>query len=76
MGTVLVVCAVLVAGSLLALLLYVAVFVVAAVVTLRTRRRPDPVVASLDRFLAELLEGAGAGAGGRMHGRASGPSNR
>ena len=74
MGTVLLLCAAVVAGSLVALLLYGVIFSAAAVATLRARRRPDPVEASIDRFLADLLMDSEAAP--HAHGRSLGSGDR
>lgn len=56
MGALLELCvAAAVAGSLLAALLYGALFAFTAVSTAIRRRRPDPITVSLDRFLTDML---------------------
>ena len=70
----LLVCVAVVAGSLVALLLYGVIFSVVAVATLRRRRRPDPVEASLEQFLAEVLVGHETAV--HAHGRSLGSPDR
>ena len=51
-----------VVGSLFTVLVGCVAFALATAIAVRARVRPDPVAASLDRFLAELLgEGAVGG---------------
>lgn len=56
-----VLCAVLTSLSLVTVLVYGAVFTVAAVATVGGRTRPDPLDQELDRFLEGVLGAAPAG---------------
>lgn len=77
MASILEVCVALaVTGSLVAVLVYGAVFLLAALRTILTRRRPDPVALAVDDLLVDVLgDAAIGGVGAHVAVTTHGPRN-